>query len=171
MDGFPMARPDMASEIWLASVFSVFKNFLRAGVLKKRCFISTMVPGGAPASDTLDNFPPVISIRVPISLSACLDTKVNLETEAMDGSASPLNPNVEIENKSSFEYIFEVAYRSIASMASSRDRPEPLSLMRIRDLPPFSISTEIRSAPASMLFSTSSLTTETGRWTTSPAAI
>lgn len=59
----------------------------------------------------------------------------------------------------------------MASMASSRSRPVPLSLMRIRERPPFSISTVIRSLPASMLFSTSSLTTDAGRCTTSPAAI
>jgi hypothetical protein len=43
--------------------------------------------------------------------------------------------------------------------------------MRISFAPPFSISTSMRVAPASRLFSTSSLTTDAGRSTTSPAAI
>src|SRR5439155_1471419 len=64
-----------------------------------------------------------------------------------------------------------VAWRSKASMASSRDMPQPSSVMRIRRRPPFSTSMRKRVAPASSEFSRSSLTTEAGRSTTSPAAI
>ncbi|VTR69466.1 hypothetical protein DESC_740205 [Desulfosarcina cetonica] len=49
--------------------------------------------------------------------------------------------------------------------------PWPLSATRISLRPPCSISTMMRVLPASMAFSTSSLTTEAGRSTTSPAAI
>ena len=49
--------------------------------------------------------------------------------------------------------------------------PQPLSEMRMKVMPPFWISMVTRVAPASMAFSTSSLTTEAGRSTTSPAAI
>src|SRR6266436_2180509 len=49
--------------------------------------------------------------------------------------------------------------------------PQPLSAMRIILRPPASTSTRRESAPASREFSRSSLTTEAGRSTTSPAAI
>jgi hypothetical protein len=49
--------------------------------------------------------------------------------------------------------------------------PSPLSLTRIRDVPLFSIEIVISVAAASMEFSTSSLTTDAGRSTTSPAAM
>jgi hypothetical protein len=55
--------------------------------------------------------------------------------------------------------------------ASSGDIPLPLSVMRIMEDPPFLISMVMLSAPASMEFSTSSLMTDAGRSTTSPAAI
>jgi len=47
----------------------------------------------------------------------------------------------------------------------------PSSMMRIMRLPPASTSTRIVFAPASSAFSRSSLTTEAGRSTTSPAAM
>lgn len=47
----------------------------------------------------------------------------------------------------------------------------PLSRMRMRVLPPFSISISMRVALASRLFSMSSLMIEAGRSMTSPAAI
>ena len=54
---------------------------------------------------------------------------------------------------------------------SSFSIPQPLSETVIDFIPPSSISTEILLAPASMLFSTSSLTIEAGLSTTSPAEI
>ena len=57
------------------------------------------------------------------------------------------------------------------STASSRDMPLPSSLMRIVWRPPSSIARSIDVAPASSAFSISSLTTDAGRSTTSPAAI
>src|SRR5205085_8892842 len=49
--------------------------------------------------------------------------------------------------------------------------PPPSSVMPIRRRPPPSVKISIRLAPASMAFSTSSLTTLAGRSTTSPAAM
>src|SRR5437763_14896063 len=49
--------------------------------------------------------------------------------------------------------------------------PQPLSETRISFLPPPSIWTLMRVAPASSEFSSNSLSTEAGRSTTSPAAI
>ena len=64
-----------------------------------------------------------------------------------------------------------VAWRSKASMASSRSMPQPSSVMRIRRRPPLKASTRMLVAPASSEFSSNSFTTEAGRSTTSPAAI
>ncbi len=52
-----------------------------------------------------------------------------------------------------------------------RPIPMPSSLTRMRRRPPSSTSSSIAVAPASSAFSTSSLTTDAGRSTTSPAAI
>ena len=49
--------------------------------------------------------------------------------------------------------------------------PLPSSVIPIRRLPPPSVKMSTRLAPASMAFSTSSLTTLAGRSTTSPAAM
>src|SRR5258708_6379235 len=56
-----------------------------------------------------------------------------------------------------------------ASASSEAPIPAPSSATRIRSTPAPSISMVTRVAPASMLFSTSCLTTEAGRSTTSPA--
>src|SRR6185503_1877148 len=53
----------------------------------------------------------------------------------------------------------------------SRLMPHPSSRTRTNERPPPSISTATAAASASSAFSTSSLTTEAGRSTTSPAAI
>ena len=73
--------------------------------------------------------------------------------------------------RSSAPAILLVACRSIASRASSGSMPSPSSSTRSDFLPPSSMATAIRRAPASSAFSTSSLTTDAGRSTTSPAAI
>src|SRR4051812_3432882 len=76
-----------------------------------------------------------------------------------------------MRSRSSVLVIFEVAWRSKASTASSRVIPQPSSETRRRRRPPASTSTSTRSAPASIEFSTNSFATEAGRSTTSPAAI
>ena len=91
--------------------------------------------------------------------------------DAMDESASPRKPSVEIPSRSSSVRILLVANRSNARGASARDIPPPSSETRMRDRPPSRISTLMAVAPASRLFSISSLTTDAGRSTTSPAAI
>src|ERR687890_683442 len=92
------------------------------------------------------------------------------ETLAIEGSASPLNPRVLTASISSTFRILLVACLSTESPASSGDIPEPSSRTRMREVPPSPSSTSMREAPASRAFSTSSLTTEAGRSTTSPAA-
>ena len=89
----------------------------------------------------------------------------------IDANASPRKPSVPIAFRSSALLIFEVACRSNASTASSRVIPSPSSVIFRSRRPPASISIVTRVAPASMAFSTSSLATDAGRSTTSPAAM
>src|SRR6185312_910275 len=84
--------------------------------------------------------------------------------------ASPRKPRVRIWERSS-SLSFEVAWRSTARTRSSRSMPLPSSVTRIRLKPPPWATTSMRLAPASIAFSTSSLTTLAGRSTTSPAAM
>ncbi|OQC71157.1 MAG: hypothetical protein BWX46_00662 [Candidatus Cloacimonetes bacterium ADurb.Bin003] len=155
----------------LASTGAVFKNFLLAGRSLNNPRTVTAVPMLAEVLVTLFNLPLAYSTIVAISSSAVLVTKCNLETEAIEGNASPLKPREPIWVISSTVFILLVEWRSKASIASSAFIPQPLSITLIRSLPPFSIATIILSAPASIAFSTSSLTTEAGRSITSPAAI
>src|SRR5205814_1823421 len=85
--------------------------------------------------------------------------------------ASPRKPNVETPTRSDAFLILEVPCLASASGTSSAAMPAPSSLTRMSFLPPSSIAISIVVAPASIEFSTSSLTTEDGRSTTSPAAI
>ena len=107
---------------------------------------------------------------MPENESVSRVTNRNRDTLAMLGTASPRNPSVRIAAKSAAVRSLLVAWRSSESNASSRDIPQPSSLTRINAEPPRSMSTRISRAPASMLFSTSSFTTDAGRSTTSPAA-
>ena len=58
-----------------------------------------------------------------------------LETEAIDGNASPLNPNDSILNKSSKFFNLDVACRENARLASSLSIPIPLSVTLISFTP------------------------------------
>ena len=91
-------------------------------------------------------------------------------TAPIEGSASPRKPSVRIRKRSSSSSL-EVAWRSTASARSPDVMPSPSSVTPIRRRPPPSVKMSIRLAPASMAFSTSSLTTLAGRSTTSPAAM
>jgi hypothetical protein len=157
--------------MWPNSVFSVFKNLRRAGVLKNKSRTSTVVPRGCadasiegaisrPSTDTLE----------PASPSTA-EIRSNRETEAMDARASPRKPRVLTASRSSRSKILLVACRDNASGNSSDRIPDPLSRMRILPIPPASQSISICVEPASNAFSTSSFTTLAGRSTTSPAAI
>ena len=96
---------------------------------------------------------------------------VTWETAAILGSASPRKPMVATWSSCSGESSLLVAWRSKDKDTSSDGMPAPSSATRMNSTPPPRISTVIWEAPASIEFSTSSFTTETGRSTTSPAAI
>ena len=115
--------------------------------------------------------PPSYRMSVPSSSSTVCVCSVTRETAAIDASASPRKPSERMEKRSLAVESLLVACRKNAVSQSSSAIPLPLSMMRMLSIPPFSISMVTAVAPASMEFSTSSLTTELGRSTTSPAAI
>src|ERR671934_63621 len=92
-------------------------------------------------------------------------------TAAIEASASPRKPMVDTASRSARCAILLVACRASASGRSSRAMPSPSSSTCTRRTPPSSSVTLMARAPASTLFSSSSLSTEAGRSTTSPAAI
>ena len=140
-------------------------------MLQKRSRTSTSVPGGEPAGRTSASVPAFTWSMVPSSESRRRVVSVKRETEAIEGIASPRKPRVSIRSMSSASRIFEVAWRSSERTASSRVMPQPSSCTDTSLRPPWEMAMRIDFAPASMEFSTSSLTTLAGRSTTSPAAI
>ena len=110
-------------------------------------------------------------ILEPISSSSVLLIKLTLLMALMLAKASPLKPIVCILYKSSTFSILLVECLIKARLTSSLFIPLPLSETDIFLLPPSYILIMIFVAPASIEFSTSSLTTETGLSITSPAAI
>ena len=147
-----------------------FMNFSRAGVAKNRSRTSTRVPNGCAAGTGTPLVPP--STESAQALSAPLGRLVRRSraTAPMEGSASPRKPRVRIWERSS-SGSFEVAWRSTAIVSSSGVIPTPSSTTAISAWPPSPSVTSMRAAPASSAFSASSLTTEAGRSTTSPAAM
>ena len=119
----------------------------------------------------LSTLQPEMERDVPISSVAWRVFSSTCATAAIEARASPRNPMVCKEKRSSAWRIFDVAWRSKASRASVSDIPFPSSITCIDVFPASTTSTSMRFAPASTAFSTSSLITEAGRWITSPAAI
>ena len=139
--------------------------------MKKRSATSIVVPCGAVCSSISRLLLPSIVILVPILLPFLQVVILSLETEAIEGNASPLNPEVLTVCKSSKERIFDVECFWKANSASSASMPSPSSLIITREVPPSSMRIQIFFAFASREFSTSSLTTDAGLSITSPAAI
>ncbi len=150
---------------------AVFKNFRLTGVLKNKLRTIKVVPSGAPTSSKEVSFAPSRQRRVPVTLSLVLVTISTFDTAAMLESASPRKPILFRLIKSTTELILLVACRIKAFRNWFCSMPEPSSVTRINSIPPSLISTVTACAPASIAFSTSSLTTLAGRSTTSPAAI
>ena len=153
------------------SVLSRFMNFMRAGVLKNRSRTMMVVPSGQPASQRWVIFPASRCRLVPKGSPAARVSRSILDTAAMAARASPRKPRVPMASRSFSVRSLLVAWRRKAVSASSGDMPQPSSVTRMEIMPPFWIATVMCFAPASTAFSSSSLTTEAGRSTTSPAAI
>ena len=146
-------------------------NFSRAGVLKNSSRTLRVVPRGQPASSRLTTAPASRVRAVPSASSSVRVSSSTRDTAEMAASASPRKPRVPMASRSRWVEILEVAWRRKAVGAWSAGMPQPSSATRIRDIPPWAISTVTAPAPASMAFSISSLTTLAGRSTTSPAAM
>ncbi len=150
------------------SVASALRNLRRAGVLWKRSMTSIRVPT-SPAAGVMSALSP--RTEKAVSAPGTRDVTVTSATAAIEASASPRKPSDSTASSSSRLAILLVAWRVSASASSSRGMPPPLSATAIRRMPPPSSRTSMSLAPASRLFSTSSLTTDAGRSITSPAAI
>ena len=148
-------------------------NLRRAGVLKNRSRTATLVPRGCGAGETRGAISrPSATTRQPLAGSSeTFENSSRRDTELIEASASPRKPRLATPSRSSRLSILLVACRESASGKSSSVMPQPLSRTRINRAPPPSNSSSMRVLPASMAFSTNSLTTEAGRSTTSPAAI
>ena len=153
------------------SVFSLFRNLRRAGVLKYSSRISTLVPCACAAGAASLCVPSAASIFQAWAASALRLVRVTCATAAMLAKASPRKPMLETRCKSSSEVILLVAWRISASGNCSLAMPPPLSRTLNNLMPPPSSCTAISVAPASRLFSSSSFRAEAGRSITSPAAI
>ena len=158
-----------------SSVAGLLRNFRRAGTLANSSRTSATVPPARAAGPMRETRPKstsrlVASPYLP-EASRGAETMRKRETEAILGSASPRKPKELIRERSSMPEILLVACRVTASSSSAAGMPRPSSVTRTMLRPPSSSSTSMREAPASRLFSTSSLSTLAGRSTTSPAAI
>ena len=142
-----------------------FKNCLRAGKFSKRFSTCTTVPAFKRAGRIFPscNFHAAGPLLVEV-ISRSL-------TALMEESASPRKPRLCRESKSSAVEILLVVWVSVQITRSSRLIPQPLSVTRMRSIPPPEISTCTFEAPASIALSRSSRITAAGRSITSPAAI
>ena len=93
------------SMICLSSVESVFKKFLRAGVLKNKFLTEINVPFENEPFSLIIVVPSSILIKVPNSSSLVSVLISSWLTDAIELKASPLKPRVEIESR-----IFHQAY-------------------------------------------------------------
>ena len=130
-----------------------------------------VVPSGAPTSSEDFSWPPSMRYRTPVRPWLVLVITSTWDTAAMLERASPRKPREEMVNRSSTEEILLVEWRRKARDTSSGGMPQPLSVTRMKEMPPSRISTVTAVALASMAFSRSSFTTEAGLSITSPAAI
>ena len=171
MSGLPSAQRSAAERQAEVSVRSDFKNLSRAGVLKKRSRTLIVVPSGQPQGSIISMSPASTLMRTP-SLAPRLRVVSSMcETAEIAASASPRKPKVPMASSPRSFCSLLVAWRRKQTPASSGSMPLPSSVTRMSDVPPPRISTVTFFAPASKAFSHSSLMTEAGRSTTSPAAM
>ena len=119
-----------------ASVVSVFKNLRLAGVLKNRFREIKVVPSGAPTSSSPFSSPPSMRYREPVRLSVVFVISSTWETAAILERASPRKPREATVKRSAAEWILLVEWRRNANGSSSFGIPQPLSVIRIKPMPP-----------------------------------
>ena len=167
--GWAIASRRTTSLIAEDSARSDLRNFNRAGVAKKRSRTSMRVPSPSAAGVTGPTRPPSTAMLQASAAPRRREVTVSRAAAPMAASASPRKPRERISSRPPSS--LEVQWRSTARARSSRAMPSPSSLTRISVAPPPAVAISIRRAPASIAFSTSSLTTLAGRSTTSPAAM
>lgn len=170
MSGRAIARRRTTSWHAAYSERGVRRNLRRAGTLPNRSSTRMRVPGGKAAGPSSVTTPWSVTRFQPSSAPRGRLSMVRRATEPIEGSASPRKPSVETISICS-SGSFEVAWRSSARAISSGRMPQPSSVTSMRSKPPEAMRTVICVAPASTAFSTSSLSAEAGRSTTSPAAM
>src|ERR1700723_3759643 len=95
------------------SVDSAFKNFLRAGVLKKRSRTVIDVPSGSPASSTRAIFPPLISMMVP-----------EMRVLATEPEGDPLKPSLRWDGDFSVSAIGSCKAAQVSNLSRDTDAIE-----------------------------------------------
>jgi hypothetical protein len=113
----------------------------------------------------------VAPMRQPLSWPAMREVRVNRDTEAMLGNASPRKPRLATCWRSSKLAILLVAWRASASAKSSGWMPPPSSRTRINRTPPCSTSIRDASRAGIQAVFQQFLDDRSRRSTTSPAAI
>ena len=149
---------------------ALLRNLRRAGVAKNRSSTSTWVPA-APAQGTgSPTLPPSTRSCQAPDAPGGREIRQSRAAAPIEGSASPRKPRVAMRTSVS-SLSLEVQCRCTASSKPSGVMPLPSSVTTMRAMPPASRRTAMRRAPASIAFSTSSLTAAAGRSITSPAAM
>ena len=171
MEGLTSAMRSKSCMMLPSSVWFVLRNLRRAGTLKKRLLTSKLAPTGHEHTSCPTKREPSMQSRTPSSWSAVRVVRRTCATAAMEASASPRKPMVWSLKRSSACRILDVAWRSKAMRASVSLIPLPSSMTWMDVRPASCTSTSMVDAPASTAFSISSLMTDAGRCTTSPAAI
>ena len=95
--------------ILLSSVELAFRNFRRAGILKKRFLIEKLLPLGQDTASWLSTLEPAITNFVPSSSASRRVLSSTCATAAIDASASPRNPIVRKAKRSDASRILDVA--------------------------------------------------------------
>ena len=99
----------ISSVMLFPSLDGDFKNFFLAGTLKNKSLTIIVVPSGIPASSNTHSLPPSTTYLVPIKSVLVFVRNSTLPTALMLDKASPLNPRLVTEIKSSKLFIFYVA--------------------------------------------------------------
>ena len=105
-------------------------------MLKNRSRTTMVVPAGQPASSTGPGTPPSRARALPSSSCAVRVSTSTRATAAMAARASPRKPRVPMASRSYSLRILLVAWRRKAVCASPAAMPQPLSVTRMRVMPP-----------------------------------
>ena len=165
-EGVPLHHLQGAAELGLPG----FQELAPSGDVEKSDRTSIEVPRGRAYGSATRTRPPSIDTRWPSPGRSAVVSSTRA-TAAMEHRASPRKPRVATRSRSS--KLADLRGRMLVEGEEGIVPPHAAAVVGDRDprRPPPSSSTRTSVAPASRAFSTSSLTTDAGRSTTSPAAI